>query len=238
MEKYQTVFMRREKKYLVDPAQYAALKSRFMQELRRDEFYRSTVCSIYFDASEHRLIRDSLEKPEYKEKLRLRSYGVPAPDGTVFAEIKKKYSGLGSKRRTALPLRAAEAWLYDGGPAPAEALICREIDCLIGRNPGIAPAMYIAGERTSWRGEGGLRITFDHSILWRDTDLHLGGGVWGAELLPPKMKLMEIKTGDAMPLWLARELSALELYPTSFSKYGKAYMTGETAREKGGVVCA
>ena len=100
-------FERRELKYRITDAQRAALEAAFGARMVPDEHGESTICNIYYDTADHRLIRASLEKPAYKEKLRLRSYGVTEPGGEVFLELKKKYKGIVYKRRITLPEDAA-----------------------------------------------------------------------------------------------------------------------------------
>lgn len=87
-------FERRELKYRITDAQRAALEAAFGARMVPDEYGESTICNIYYDTADYRLIRASLEKPAYKEKLRLRSYGVTKPGGEVFLELKKKYRAL------------------------------------------------------------------------------------------------------------------------------------------------
>ena len=89
----QLTFERVEKKYLLTPAQLDALRPALEQQMQADQYGRHTICNIYYDTPDYRLIRTSLQKPVYKEKLRLRSYGVPRPGDTVYAELKKKYRG-------------------------------------------------------------------------------------------------------------------------------------------------
>ena len=100
-------FERRELKYRITDAQRAALEAAFGARMVPDEHGESTICNIYYDTADYRLIRASLEKPAYKEKLRLRSYGATEPGGEVFLELKKKYKGIVYERRITLPEDAA-----------------------------------------------------------------------------------------------------------------------------------
>ncbi len=218
------IFKRIEKKYLLSESQYEALFRRIGTHLRPDEYGRSTVLSLYLDTPNHRIIRNSIEAVDYKEKLRLRSYGTASTDSTVFLELKKKYGGVVYKRRVAMSLAEAERYLRDG-TRPFESQIMSEIDWamrLYGR-PG--PAMMIACEREAWFDEEhpDLRLTFDRNIRCRENDLHLNRGSAGIGLLPNRTVLLEIKTAGAMPLWLADTLDAEGILPGSFSKYGTAY---------------
>ncbi len=225
-------FKRIEKKYLLSEAQYDALMSRIGQHLQPDAFGRSAVLSLYLDTPDRRIIRSSIEAVDYKEKLRLRSYGTAKADSTVFLELKKKYDGVVYKRRAAMTLAEAERYLRMG-VKPFESQIMSEIDWamrLYGRPQG---AMMIACEREAWFDEAhpDLRLTFDRNIRYREHELRLDRGSEGIPLLPRNTVLLEIKTAGAMPLWLADALDAEGILPRSFSKYGAAYM--RTLGEKG-----
>ena len=97
-----SIFKRHELKYLVSAEQREFIESEFERYMIPDEHGESTICNIYYDTHDFRLIRRSLEKPVYKEKLRLRSYGTASKDEKVFLELKKKYKGIVYKRRISL----------------------------------------------------------------------------------------------------------------------------------------
>lgn len=241
MASYQGVFKRYEKKYLVGSTQYALLLRALGGRLQPDQYGESAICNIYFDTPDARLIRASLEKPVYKEKLRLRSYGTPDAGGTVFFELKKKYKGVVYKRRVDMALEAAMQYLVQGHAPEDRGQIAREVDWFLSVYPGIRPAMYISYQRTAFTAadEPGLRLTFDREILWRDEELRLDAGAWGAPLLAEDQRLLEIKIPGAMPLWLTHVLDALQIYPVSFSKYGRAYQESRRqAERKERVTCA
>lgn len=217
-------FARVEKKYLLTPAQKEKLLAQLEKYTEDDEYPRSTVYSLYYDTPRFALIRQSEEKPVYKEKLRLRSYGVPAEDSLVFLEDKKKCRGVVYKRRMALSLREARAYL-DGGKKPERGgQIFREIDWFIHQQTPLRPAALIACDRQALVGceDPRLRITFDEHIRWREEQLDLSLRAPMTELCPGQV-LMEIKIPGAAPLWLCHLLGELHLYPVSFSKYGKCY---------------
>lgn len=217
-------FKRYEKKYLLSREKYEALWAELEPYLKPDRFFQSTVCSVYYDWEDFRLIRSSIEKPVYKEKLRLRSYNVPRADDTVFVELKKKYKGIVYKRRVQMEARQAEDYLAGLCPAPDDGQINREIDWFLKTNP-VLPRVFIACDRRAYvsRDNEELRLTFDSSIRWRETELSLTAGDQGKELLEDGQVLMEIKLPEAAPLWLAEMLSRLEIFPRGFSKYGQCY---------------
>ncbi len=221
------IFKRIEKKYLLSEAQYEALFQRIGRHLKPDEYGRSTVVSLYLDTPDHRIIRNSIEAVDYKEKLRLRSYGTATADSTVFLELKKKYGGVVYKRRAAMTLAEAEQYLRLG-IKPFESQIMREIDWAMKLYKRPKPAMMIACEREAWFDEAhpDLRLTFDRNIRYRETALHLDRSSAGIALLPEQTVLLEIKTAGAMPLWLADALDSEAILPGSFSKYGAAYTRG------------
>ena len=219
------IFKRIEKKYLLTETQYEALFQRIGSHLKPDEFGRSTVLSLYLDTPDHRIIRSSIEAVDYKEKLRLRSYGTAGPDSAVFLELKKKVGGVVYKRRAAMTLRDAERYLRTG-IKPRESQIMSELDWAMRLYGWPGGAMLIACEREAWFDEAhpDLRLTFDRNIRYRENELRLDRGSAGIRLLPGDTVLLEIKTAGAMPLWLAHALDAEGILPGSFSKYGSAYL--------------
>lgn len=218
----QNRFERYELKYLMDVGQYEAVRRAMDGRTVGDEYGRSTVCNIYYDTPDMLLIRRSLEKPIYKEKLRLRSYGTARDDSRVFLELKKKYRSVVYKRRAAMRLCEAEAFFT--GPA-LDTQIKRELAYFIAKMSPLVPAMLISCEREAYFGadDRDLRITFDRNILWRDSEMDLRLGAGGRAVLAGDAVLMEIKVAGAVPLWLSGALASARIYPTSFSKYGRAY---------------
>lgn len=229
MNNYQSVFRRYEKKYLLNQEQFDSLYPVLMEHFQLDKYGKSTVYNIYFDTPDALLIRRSLEKPVYKEKLRLRSYRCPKENDEVFVELKKKYKGVVYKRRINMSYKEALAYLYNHKPALEDSQITHEIDWTLHFYENLGPAMFISYDRLALSGKEDptLRITFDTNILWRTDDLFLDGTAPCNELLAPDQHLMEIKVFGAMPLWLADILDRLQIFPTSFSKYGKAYLQNQ-----------
>lgn len=242
MNDYQDTFKRYEKKYLLTEIQYKTLMLFLEGRCKMDRFGKSNICNIYFDTPNYQLIRNSLEKPIYKEKLRLRSYGMTEIDGTVFVELKKKYKGVVYKRLVDMKLYEAENYLYEKHSVKKKNQITNEIDWFLKYYQEIMPVMYISYQRIALTGieDPNLRITFDKNILWREEELHLYQKIWGNPILQEEERLMEIKMAGSMPLWLAKLLDQLKIYPVSLSKYGKGYLKlQEKKREqKGSVVCA
>lgn len=237
MKNTRLTFKRNEKKYLLSPERYEALWAELSPRLVPDEYFSSTVCSVYYDSDDYELIRRSIEAPVYKEKLRVRSYGVPVPDGTVFVELKKKFKGTVYKRRVQTTAERAEAWLAGRSPAPEDGQVCREIDWFLRMHEPV-PKIFIACDREAYVADGApeLRFTFDRSIRWREEELSLCAGTHGTPLLGDGQVLMEIKIPDAAPLWLADTLSRLEVFPTGFSKYGNCYRSGLVQKYFDGVI--
>lgn len=218
-------FERRELKYRITDAQRAALEAAFGARMVPDEHGESTICNIYYDTADYRLIRASLEKPAYKEKLRLRSYGVTEPGGEVFLELKKKYKGIVYKRRITLPEDAAGEFIAGRAPLGEHGQIGREIEYFTAFYAPLLPAVHLSCERSAWfsREDRDLRITFDKNIRFRQEDVSLTLPAGGRRILPEGESLMEIKAAAALPLWLVSELDTLGIYQSTFSKYGEAY---------------
>ena len=219
------IFRRVEKKYRLTPTQRDALLDCIGQRLTPDLHGRNTICSLYLDTPDHRIIRNSIIAKAYKEKLRIRSYGTPGADDLVFLEIKKKYKGVVYKRRERMTLRQAMAYV-ERGEQPCDSQIMREIDYAMRFYRQPQPAMLVAYERDAYfdADNPNLRITFDMNCRARDTNCRLDAGHHGIPLLPPEEIIMEIKTDGAMPLWLAQALSMCGILPARFSKYGTAYL--------------
>lgn len=218
-------FERRELKYRITDAQRAALEAAFGARMVPDEHGESTICNIYYDTADYRLIRASLEKPAYKEQLRLRSYGVTEPGGEVFLELKKKYKGIVYKRRITLPEDAAGEFIAGRAPLGEHGQIGREIEYFTAFYAPLLPAVHLSYERSAWfsREDRDLRITFDKNIRFRQEDVSLTLPAGGRRILPEGESLMEIKAAAALPLWLVSELDTLGIFQSTFSKYGEAY---------------
>ncbi|THF75265.1 polyphosphate polymerase domain-containing protein [Cohnella fermenti] len=226
------VFNRHENKYLMSHAQYEAFYQALLQYMEKDEYNKNefySISNLYFDTEHDTMIRTSLMKPKYKEKLRLRAYGVPNEDSKVYLEIKKKVNGLVNKRRTALKLN--EAYDFVRTKATPELKnymnkqVLGEIDYILRMYEDLRPKLYLSYDRKALfdKASRDLRITFDTNIRCRRYDLKLEQGDYGEQLLEPGQWLMEVKAEKTVPLWLSKLLSEHGLYRTSFSKYGNEY---------------
>lgn len=221
----QEIFKRVEKKYIVTDKQADELIKRMKGKMEADQYGLTTICNIYYDTPDHQLIRTSMEKPVYKEKLRIRSYGIPDKDSKVFVELKKKYKGVVYKRRVDMSLIDSYEFV-NFGVAPGKNLqIEKEIMYFLKFYRDVGPAMYLSYDRIAFAGVGNpdLRITFDGNITYREEETRLEKGVWGEKLLDEHTRIMEIKIPGSMPMWLSGLLDELKIYPGSFSKYGEAY---------------
>ena len=220
----QTSFKRKEKKYLLNKDQYEALRNRLKEHMQEDEYGLTTIMSIYYDNEDYQLIHRSIEKPRYKEKFRLRSYGVPKETTKVFAEIKKKYDGIVYKRRVTAPLSDMRAFLKGELTLQDNPQIQQEILWMFKRY-SLEPKVLIIYDRIALFGieDPSLRITFDSNLRYRTEDLDLSKGSHGELFEPEDFYIMEIKFPQSAPLWLTRILDELKIYPGSFSKIGTAF---------------
>lgn len=224
MGKVNTVFKRYEKKYLLTASQYWMFRELVDEYMQVDEYGESTICNIYYDTPNYDLIRASIEKPVYKEKLRLRSYGIPGPDDLVFLEMKKKYKGIVYKRRIILPLEEARQCLQQGAVDEEKGQVAKEINYFLKRYP-LIPRVYLAYDRIAMFGveDSDLRMTFDFKIRSREDKLDLAMGDTGKLLFREGEVILEVKVKDVYPMWLIQGLEKLSIYPRSFSKYGSVY---------------
>lgn len=222
---YQAVFKRYELKYLLDQEQKQRILDDMEPYMVLDRFGRTTIRNLYFDTDNYRLIRHSIEKPAYKEKLRLRSYGRTEGNSPVFVELKKKYQAMVYKRRLSMAQDQAINWLCGDGGCEVSSQISREIDYFRQFYEPLRPAVFLGYEREAYdcREDSGFRVTFDERILCRETDLSLDSDVYGEPILEDGKVLMEIKCSGGIPLWMVKVLTREGIYKTSFSKYGNAY---------------
>lgn len=226
------VFNRYEHKYMLSRPVFNKVLEVMDEHMVSDKYNKDrkpyTIANIYFDTPDDYLVRTSLSKPEYKEKLRLRAYGVPDGESTVYLEIKKKYKGIVGKRRTALKLFEAYDFAVFGKRPETKAYmneqVLREIEYFL-KVYSPVPKLYLAYDRIAYfeRGNDDLRISFDMNIRSRRYDLRLERGDYGEKLLSDDTVLMEIKTSLAKPLWLVGMLNEFGIKRQSFSKYGTEF---------------
>lgn len=228
------IFRRIEKKYLITKEKFDKLFSIISDNLTPDRYGKSTICSLYLDTTDFRLIRESIEAKQdskaYKEKLRIRSYGSATSKQKVFLEIKKKFKGIVYKRRISLPLECAENYVYEG-LKPESSQIFNEIDYAMNFYKHPKPKMLVMYEREAYylKSEPDIRITFDTGLRYRLNKLNLGLPLNGKTILDEDKVIMEIKTAGAMPIALAQILEECDIFPTSFSKYANCYINYKTS---------
>lgn len=237
---YQAFFKRYELKYLVSHAQKARILEAMEPYMALDQYGRTVIRNLYFDTDDYRLIRRSMEKPAYKEKLRIRSYQQAAPDSPVFVELKKKYDALVYKRRLSLPEAEAMDWITGRTHCKTRSQISDEIDYVLGYYETLHPVVFLSYEREAYfcRDGSDFRVTLDENIRCRQDALSLEADVWGQPVLEEGKVLMEIKCAGGIPLWMTRILTREKIYKTSFSKYGTAYRTMVFPNLKGGLLHA
>lgn len=234
-----STFKRKEIKFILNEDQFFSLNSVLHDYMNPDKFCvdgkEYGIYNIYYDTPDNYLIRESLEKPYYKEKIRLRSYFSPTKESDkVFLEIKKKIGGIVTKRRISLTLGQANAFILeneipDFSNSSKKYIQNQVLNELIvfKKNYPIAPSQYISYQRSAYFGkdDDSFRLTFDRAITQRRFDVSLEKPNYGIQILPPGQYLMEVKIGQSMPIWLSQQLAELGVYKTSFSKYGRAFKT-------------
>lgn len=294
MAAYSSVFKRVEKKYRIGAAERAAVEAAAGGPMAVDAYGRTRITSLYLDTPERSMIARSVEKPLYREKLRLRAYGdaagvalmgafgagpivrepggLPLSDGEVetrvaaglqvpgaaaalpvFFGIKKKFKGIVYKRRLALTLPAALAFVsglpYEQACArwplsaaalaaaalsPATRQIARELEAAMDRWLPLVPSMGIACDRVAWayrpemfqEREGDELFDSELRITFDDCLEYLDCHRFRSPWRPiieSSESVMEIKSAGPYPPWLVEVLSAERIYPASFTKYGNAY---------------
>lgn len=230
-------FERKEAKYLINLEQFNIIKKEVVKYLDEDKYYKSSVRNIYYDTPSYLLIRKSIEKPVYKEKLRIRSYGINSKDDIVFLELKKKYKGVVYKRRVELTYSDA-LLVLSGIDINNDQQVIKEIKQFIKFYQDIGPKLYLSYDRYSYKSKDkSIRITFDYNILYRLDNLDLCSTNYGDKILDDNMFVMEVKTMYGYPKWLVDILSQNKIYKTSFSKYGNAYKQIMNKRIEDKIIC-
>lgn len=232
---YESIFKRVEEKYMLTKEEKNIFINAIDKYIEEDKYFKSTICSIYFDNENSDLIVNCLEKPIFKEKVRIRSYNTPTLSDDVFLELKVKYKGVVGKRRIKINLND----FYDyqkNHETKNNTQIMKEISYYF-EYYNLQPAVFIAYDRESYKEKGNknLRITIDNNLRSRTDNLRLENGDKGEKYFDEDIYLLEIKTLGAMPIWLVDVLSKLKMYPTSFSKYGEIYQKEKIKKE--GNIC-
>jgi hypothetical protein len=219
------VFRRRELKFLISEEQRKAIEQKLPTYMIPDHHGVSTICNLYYDTPDFRLIRRSLEHPVYKEKMRLRSYGQAKPGADVFLELKKKYKGVVYKRRIRVTEKEADGFMEYQIPLRTVSQISNEIQYFRDFYGSLKPRVYLCYDREAWYSmtDHGFRVTLDRNIRYRTTALSLSEPPAGQMLIKPEESLMEVKAEGGIPLWMTDLLSELGIHKRSFSKYGCAY---------------
>ena len=232
--KNQMIFQRYESKYLMTLSQQQTVLAAMRPYMEPDVYSHSSIRNLYLDTPDFRLIRRSLERPVYKEKLRIRSYGRAENTDMVFVELKKKYRSVVYKRRISLPQDQALACFSKTRPWP-DSQIGTELAYAADFYQTLRPAVFLSYERDAFHGteDEDLRVTFDTEIRYRQDGLSLDSDTWGIPILPPGLVLMELKVAGGLPLWMAHVLSCQGVFKTSFSKYGAAYQNILLAGRRG-----
>ncbi len=224
MDKPVVVMKRYELKYILSKEQTDFLVESLKGHMEIDKFGLTSIASLYYDTPDYRLIRSSIEKLDFKEKIRLRSYGLATQDSPVFLELKRKYDGIVYKRRVQTTIPQVAKFFDFEGEICADGQIARELKYFRNFYDNLSPACLIIYDRTAYfEQDGDLRLTIDYNPRYRTTDLNLTTSMEGISLLPEGYTILEVKVQQAMPMWLTKILSDGKIYKNSFSKYGSAY---------------
>ncbi len=221
----QTIFKRYEIKFMLTLEQKELMLKAMEPYMSLDKYGRTTIRNLYFDTDDFLLIRRSIEKPTYKEKLRVRSYEKATDESAVFVELKKKFKHVVYKRRIVMPHNEALDWLTGNRESEKSTQISQEIDYFLEFYKSLHPTVFLSYEREAYysKDKSDFRVTFDDNILCREMGLSLTEEPFGTPILEEGKVLMELKCSGAIPMWMTQALSANGIYKTSFSKYGTAY---------------
>ncbi|OFI46439.1 hypothetical protein BG262_05335 [Floricoccus penangensis] len=233
--KLKNVFQRQEVKYTLTFEQYEKLRVLLKDKLFEDQYGLHTIYSLYYDTDNFDMIRKSIEKPDYKEKFRIRSYGLPTADSNVYLEIKKKVNGIVYKRRVEQPysaLNLIDTYTALENPFQSKnSQVNREITYLFSRQV-LEPKVLIAYDRKALYTpeDENFRVTFDFNIRYSLDELDFQeDGMKGVS--PDVDVLMEVKSLASYPLWFSKALSDIGAFKASYSKYARVYKDFIVPRE-------
>ena len=214
---------RYELKYVLNKGQLAFFKSKIQEHMKFDKYGLTSIASMYFDTPNNVLINRSIEKPEFKEKIRLRSYGLASKDSPLYLEIKRKVEGVVYKRRIALNEEEAMN-LINKGKTQQNGQINEELKAFIAKYPRLEAQYLVIYDRLAYyQDNSDLRVTIDMNPRYRTNELNLHTSMNGDKLLEEGSAILEIKVQHAIPLWLVKILNEGKIYQSSFSKVGAAY---------------
>ncbi len=218
------VFNRKEIKYIITQQQKQELIDYMKGFMQKDKYSDNHVISVYVDTPNNALIRRSMEKPVYKEKMRIRSYGVASENSDVFMEIKKKYKGIVYKRRVEMSYGDVSEFINEKNTDKSGQII-NEMKYFMRMYQDLEKSMYLSYYREAYQGieDSTLRVTFDSEVTARTSDVELTSDIYGESILDLNLVVLEIKTLFGFPNWLNEFLSKNKIYKTSFSKYATAY---------------
>lgn len=233
-----TVMKRYELKYLLSREQTDYLRKRLAGHMEVDKYGKTSIASLYYDTPSYQLIRTSVEKPPFKEKIRLRSYGIATEESPVYLELKRKAYGIVYKRRVETTIPLVHRFFAGDGDICSPGQINKEITTFRDYYKTLVPACLIIYDRVAYFEPGGdLRLTIDENPRYRTDDLTLTKSMEGKPLLDDGWTILEVKVQEAMPLWLTRILDDGRIYKNSFSKYGEAFrqqlISARAARQAG-----
>ncbi len=214
------IFKRWELKYILTIDQYKKLILLMKKHMIQDKYKRHKISNIYFDTKNYEIIRSSIEKPFYKEKLRIRKYN---DNTSVFIELKKKFNGIVYKRRIEVEDDILDKNIYN---LTQKTQINNEINYFLKIHEEIDARVYLSYERDAYYGkiDKEFRMTFDFNIKYRGEGISfLEDKNRDKEVLSREYVLLEVKTAKGLPFWLLDFFSSNKIYKTSFSKYGTAY---------------
>ena len=226
-------FKRVEQKYLLTQEQFLSLKNLLEEYFEKDKYYECKIYNLYFDNDNNDMIINSIEKPQYKDKIRVRSYLEPKLTDNVFLEIKQKYKGVVYKRRVSMTLKDFNDYMKKGILPDSNNQIMKELDYYINYYK-LHPKVFVAYDRLSYysKEDVNFRITFDTNLRSRIVNLKLKDTKENKLYFNDKIYVMEVKSLYSLPLWFTNALSQNKIFPRSFSKVGSIYK-----KERGINIC-
>lgn len=183
------------------------------------------VCSLYLDTLDLMGYTERLAEARIRNRVRVRTYGLPGDVAPVFLEAKRKLHRNVVKHR--IRVGDTQAWaqgdeirpwrkaVHDHGDPRGFAR--RWLDAV--EHVDMRAVCHVTYVRETWV-QGRCRLTIDHDLraqAWPDPRMLQAHA--GTPLLPPGWIVLELKFNGAEPVWMRQLVMKLRLMSEPVSKF-------------------
>jgi hypothetical protein len=183
------------------------------------------VCSLYLDTFDLSGYTERLAEARIRNRVRVRTYGLPGENATVFLESKRKLAQRVIKHRE--KVGTCEEWASYDSQHPWREAVARHADpkhfgerwLSAVDGPDMFPVCRVTYLRETWV-DGEARLTLDHKVQASanpsPTDLQ---GFSDIDLIPEGWMVLELKFSGSEPPWMRRLVNTFHLAAEPVSKF-------------------